>query len=90
MKPLAIQTLYFALVAIWFAQSAGIAQESVSSTDAAEPKPQYGGFPSNDTGMQALLDHINGLESLPTACSLLRPMSIKRPAIRNHLLFGPR
>ena len=34
MELLAIRTL-LALVAIWFAQSAGIAQESVSSTDAA-------------------------------------------------------
>lgn len=55
MQPVAIRTLYFALIAAWFA---------VSSTAVAEPKSQYGGFSSDDDGRQAYLDYINGLEMI--------------------------
>ena len=55
MKPLAIHTLYFALVAAWF---------TVSSTATAEPKSQYGGFPPDADGYQAYLDYIHKLEMI--------------------------
>ena len=55
MQPVAIRTLYFTLVAAWFA---------VSSTAVAEPKSQYGGFSPDDDGHQAYLDYINGLEMI--------------------------
>ena len=55
MQPVAIRTLYFALIAAWFA---------VSSTAVAEPKSQYGGFSPDDDGHQAYLDYINGLEMI--------------------------
>ncbi len=53
MKSLAIRTLYFTLIAAWFA---------VSSAAATEPKPQYGGFSPDADGDEAYLDYINGLE----------------------------
>ena len=55
MQPVAIRTLYFALIAAWFA---------VSSAAVAEPKSQYGGFSPDDDGHQAYLDYINGLEMI--------------------------
>ena len=55
MQPLAIRTLYFALIAAWFA---------ISSAATAEPKSQYGGFSSDDDGRQTYLDYINGLEMI--------------------------
>ena len=55
MQPLAIRTLYFALIAAWFA---------VSSAAVAEPKSQYGGFSPDDDGRQAYLDYVNGLEMI--------------------------
>ena len=55
MQPVAIRTLYFTLIAAWFA---------ISSTAVAEPKSQYGGFSSDDDGRQAYLDYINGLEMI--------------------------
>lgn len=55
MQPLAIRTLYFALIAAWFA---------ISSAAIAEPKSQYGDFSSDDDGRQAYLDYINGLEMI--------------------------
>ena len=55
MQPVAIRTLYLALIAAWFA---------VSSTAVAEPKSQYGGFSPDADGHQAYLDYINGLEMI--------------------------
>ena len=55
MQPLAIRTLYFTLIAAWFA---------VSSAAVAEPKSQYGGFSPDADGHQAYLDYINGLEMI--------------------------
>ena len=55
MKRLAIHTLHFALIAAWF---------GVSSTSAAEPKRQYGGFSPEADGHQAYLDYIHGLEMI--------------------------
>ena len=55
MQPVAIRTLYFTLIAAWFA---------VSSTAVAEPKSQYGGFSPDADGHQAYLDYINGLEMI--------------------------
>lgn len=55
MQPVAIRTLYFALIAAWFA---------ISSAATAEPKSQYGGFSPDDDGRQAYLDYINGLEMI--------------------------
>ena len=55
MQPVAIRTLYFALIAAWFA---------ISSAATAEPKSQYGGFSADDDGHQAYLDYINGLEMI--------------------------
>ena len=55
MQPVAIRTLYFALIAAWFA---------VSSAATAEPKSQYGGFSPDADGHQAYLDYINGLEMI--------------------------
>ncbi len=53
MKPLAINTLSFALVAAWLA---------VASTTAADPQPQYGGFSPDADGHQAYLDYIHSLD----------------------------
>ncbi len=89
MKPLAIQTLYFALVAIWLAQSAGIAQESVASTDAAEPKPQYGGFASDDAGLQAHLDHINSLEMMKIEAGAELQQAIAAIPIESDIALTP-
>ena len=55
MQPVAIRTLYFSLIAAWFA---------ISSAAVAEPKSQYGGFSPDDDGHQAYLDYINGLEMI--------------------------
>ncbi len=55
MQPVAIRTLYLALITAWFA---------VSSTATAEPKSQYGGFSPDADGHQAYLDYINGLEMI--------------------------
>ena len=55
MQPLAIRTLYFTLIAAWFA---------ISSMATAEPKSQYGSFSPDDDGHQAYLDYINGLEMI--------------------------
>ena len=55
MQPVAIRTLYFTLIAAWFA---------ISSVAATEPKSQYGGFSPDDDGHQAYLDYINGLEMI--------------------------
>ena len=55
MQPVAIRTLYFTLIAAWFA---------ISSAAVAEPKSQYGGFSPDDDGRQAYLDYINGLEMI--------------------------
>ena len=63
MKPSAIRPLYFALVAAWFAQSAGIAQEDVSSL-AAELKSQYGSFSSHPDSLQVFYDYIHDQEMI--------------------------
>jgi len=76
MKPLAIQALHFALVAIWFVQSAGIAQEGDSSPTAA-PKSQYGGFASDAAGHQAYLDYLHGLETIPVEAGVELQQAIK-------------
>ena len=55
MKPVAIQTLSFALVAIWFA---------VTSAAAAEPTSQYGGFSSHSDSLQPFYDYIHGQEMI--------------------------
>ena len=55
MQPVAIRTLYLALITAWFA---------VSSTAVAEPKSQYGDFSPDADGHQAYLDYINGLEMI--------------------------
>ena len=55
MKPVAISTLFFTLVAAWLA---------VSSPAAAEPKPQYGDFSSAADGHQAYLDYIHSLDMI--------------------------
>ena len=52
MKTLSIRVLYFALIAAWFAQSACVEQESVSSLTAAPPKSHYGGFSSHPDSLQ--------------------------------------
>ena len=62
MKPSAIRPLYLALVAAWFAQSAGIAQE-----DASEPKSQYGGFSSHPDSLQIFYDYVHGQEMIKVA-----------------------
>ena len=54
MKPLAIRTLYFTLIAAWFA---------ISGTATAEPKSQYGGLSAAADGYQAYLD-IHALEMI--------------------------
>ena len=64
MRPSAIRSLYFALGAIWFAQSAGIAQEGVSSAATADPKSQYGGFSSHPDSLQIFYDYIHGQEMM--------------------------
>ena len=55
MKPLAIRTLYFTLIAAWF---------TVSSTATAEPKSQYGGFSSHPDSLQVFYDYIHGQEMM--------------------------
>ena len=45
MQPVAIRTLYFTLIAAWFA---------VSSAAVAEPKSQYGGFSPMTTGTKPI------------------------------------
>ena len=56
MKLLAISTLSFALLTIWFA---------LSNAAAADPQPQYGGFSSDADGYQAYLDYIHSLDMIP-------------------------
>lgn len=55
MQPLAIRTLYFALIAAWFA---------ISSAATAEPKSQYGDFSTAADSHQAYLDYIHALEMI--------------------------
>ncbi|MCY3788311.1 MAG: hypothetical protein OXH63_05930 [Gemmatimonadetes bacterium] len=50
MKPIAIRTLYFFTLI------------TVSSTAAAEPKPQYGGFSSHPDSLQVFYDYIHDQE----------------------------
>ena len=55
MKPVAINILYFALIAAWF---------TVSGADAAEPKSQYGRFSSHPDSLQVFYDYIHGQEMM--------------------------
>ncbi len=64
MKLSAIRTLYFALVATWFAQSAGIAQEDISSAATAAPKSQYNGFSYHPDSLQVFYDYIHNQEMI--------------------------
>ena len=56
MKKLTIPALRFALLAVYF---------GISSTTAADPQPQYGGFSSDADGYQAYLDYIHSLDMIP-------------------------
>ena len=64
MKTLSIRVLYFALIAVWFAQSACVEQEGVSSLTAAPPKSHYGGFSSHPDSLQIFYDYIHGQEMM--------------------------
>ena len=64
MKTLAIRTLSFALIVVWFVQSACVEQESSSSLTTA-PKSQYGGFSSHPDSLQVFYDYIHGQEMIP-------------------------
>ncbi len=86
MKPLAIQALHFALVAIWFVQSAGIAQEGDSSPTAA-PKSQYGGFASDAAGHQAYLDYLHGLETIPVEAGVELQQAIKAIPVESDIVL---
>ena len=59
-----MKTLYFALIAAWFAQSACIEREGVSSLTAMPPKSQYGGFSSHPDSLQIFYDYIHGQEMM--------------------------
>ncbi len=63
MKTLTLCTLYFALIAAWFAQSACVTQEASSLTTA--PKSHYGGFSSHPDSLQVFYDYIHGQEMTP-------------------------
>jgi len=56
MKLLAIRPLHFALLVTYF---------GLSSTTAAEPKSQYGGFSSHPDSLQVFYDYIHGQEMIP-------------------------
>ena len=58
-----MKTLYFALIATWFAQSACVEREDVSSLT-AELKSQYGGFSSHPDSLQVFYDYIHGQEMM--------------------------
>ena len=64
MKTLSIRVLYFALIAVWFTQSACVEQEGVSSLTAAPPKSHYGGFSSHPDSLQIFYDYIHGQEMM--------------------------
>ena len=64
MKTLSIRVLYFALIAVWFAQAACVEQEGVSSLTAAPPKSHYGGFSSHPDSLQIFYDYIHGQEMM--------------------------
>ena len=64
MKTLSIRVLYFALIAVWLAQSACVEQEGVSSLTAAPPKSHYGGFSSHPDSLQIFYDYIHGQEMM--------------------------
>ena len=64
MKTLSTRVLYFALIAIWFAQSACVEQEGVSSLTAAPPKSHYGGFSSHPDSLQIFYDYIHDQEMM--------------------------
>lgn len=76
MIALAIRTLYFALIAI-------------ASMAAAEPKPQYGGFASDDAGLQAHLDHINSLEMMKIEAGAELQQAIASIPIESAIAFTP-
>ncbi len=67
MKTLSIRVLYFALSAAWFAQSACVEQEGVSSLTAAPAKSHYGGFSSHPDSLQIFYDYIHGQEMMKVA-----------------------
>ncbi len=64
MKTLSIRVLYFALIAVWFAQSACVEQEGVSSLTTAPPKSHYGGFSSHPDSLQVFYDYIHDQEMM--------------------------
>ena len=64
MKTLSTRALYFALIAVWFAQSACVEQEGVSSLTAAPPKSHYGGFSSHPDSLQIFYDYIHDQEMM--------------------------
>ena len=64
MKTLSIRVLYFALIAVWFAQAACVEQEGVSSLTVAPPKSHYGGFSSHPDSLQVFYDYIHGQEMM--------------------------
>ncbi len=59
-----MKTLYFALIAAWFAQSACVEQEGGSSLTAAPPKSSYGGFSSHPDSLQVFYDYIHSQEMM--------------------------
>ena len=59
-----MKTLYFALIAAWFAQAACVEQEGNSSPTVALPKPHYGGFSSDPDSLQVFYDYIHGQEMM--------------------------
>ena len=64
MKTSLLRVLYFALIAAWFAQSACVEQEGVSSLTAAPLKSHYGGFSSHPDSLQIFYDYIHGQEMM--------------------------
>ncbi len=67
MKTLPIRALYFALSTAWFAQSACLEQEGVSSLAAAPPKSHYGGFSSHPDSLQIFYDYIHAQKMMKVA-----------------------
>ncbi|MXX38894.1 MAG: hypothetical protein F4Z85_12675 [Gemmatimonadetes bacterium] len=80
MKSLAIRNLYFTLIAAWFA---------IASIAVAEPKPQYGGFASDDVGLQAHLDHINSLEMIPVEAGAALQQAVAAIPVETDISITP-
>ena len=88
MKPLAIRPLLFALIAVWFAQSADIVQEGIAST-AADPKLQYSDLSAHPDRLQVFLEYINDLEMMKVEAGVELQQSIEAIPVESGISLAP-